>query len=107
MSVFFTNQRLPATAPFSIDLVLESARGLAALWVFLFHIAPLVAQSLPFLHSFALIGYYGVPVFFVVTGYCIFAAAQRAKKTGSGANLFLRRRALRIFRLFGCQFSSS
>lgn len=94
-----TSPSLPA-ATYSVDVVMEVMRGLAALWVFLFHIAPMVAQSMPALHGLALVGYRGVPVFFVVSGYCIFAAAQRAAKDKAGAAQFLGRRALRIYPTF-------
>lgn len=91
---------LPLAPAYSVDFVMEAMRGLAALWVFLFHIAPMVAKSIPGLHGLALVGYRGVPVFFVVSGYCIFAAAQRAAKSKGGAAQFLRRRALRIYPTF-------
>lgn len=91
---------LPPVPSYSVNLVMEAMRGLAALWVFLFHIAPTVANSVPGLHGLALVGYRGVPVFFVVSGYCIFAAAQRAAKDKAGATQFLSRRALRIYPTF-------
>jgi peptidoglycan/LPS O-acetylase OafA/YrhL len=85
---------------YSVNIAMECARGLAALWVFLFHIPDMVKTSLPQLHALALQGYLGVPVFFAVSGYCIFAAAQRCIGQQSGSREFLKRRLVRIFPTF-------
>jgi peptidoglycan/LPS O-acetylase OafA/YrhL len=79
---------------------MECVRGLAALWVFLFHIPDLVRMSMPGLSAFAAEGHRGVPVFFVVSGYCIFAAAERCLRQQASAGSFLRRRLRRIFPTF-------
>lgn len=79
---------------------MECVRGLAALWVFLFHIADQVRASCPPLYGLARHGHYGVPIFFVVSGYCIFAAAQRCIQNDSSSIDFLQRRLWRIFPTF-------
>ena len=85
---------------YSVSVAMECLRGLAALWVFLFHISDLVRVSLPALYPLAKEGHRGVSVFFVISGYCIFAAAQRCIQQQSSSREFLRRRLLRIFPTF-------
>lgn len=81
----------------SLALVLECARGFAALWVFLFHIAELLEKSSATLTTFARCGYFGVPLFFVISGYCMYAAASKSVSEERNPTLFLKRRFLRIF----------
>lgn len=88
------------TSSSPVDLVIESMRGLAALWVFLFHLSDPIRKSIPSLHAFASEGYRGVPIFFAISGYCIFAAAQNAMARPGGASGFLARRLRRIFPTF-------
>lgn len=85
---------------YSVSVAMECLRGLAALWVFLFHISDLVRTSLPALYPIAKEGHRGVSVFFAISGYCIFAAAQRCIQQQSSSREFLRRRLLRIFPTF-------
>lgn len=85
---------------FSVDLVIECMRGLAALWVFLFHISDMIQLSIPALYPLALEGYRGVPVFFAISGYCIFAAAQSSVARHSNPGTFLLRRFKRIYPTF-------
>ena len=81
-----------------LEYSLDIARGLAALWVFLFHLAPMIEISAPALASFATIGSNGVLLFFVVSGYCIHASAARLTNGGMrGVGTFLRRRMRRIY----------
>lgn len=82
---------------YSMTTSMECVRGLAALWVFLFHIADLIEAACPGLNRIAEHGYYGVPIFFVVSGYCIFSAAQRCIRERSASKYFLQRRLTRIF----------
>ncbi|MCC2958788.1 acyltransferase [Massilia sp. IC2-477] len=89
-----------ATSGSSVDLVIECARGLAALWVFLFHISAAIKQAIPALYPLALEGYRGVPVFFAISGYCIYAAAENAMARNAGAKTFLARRLKRIYPTF-------
>lgn len=83
-------------AEFSIDLVLECARGLSALWVFLFHISHTFEHSSPFLYAIARYGYQGVTVFFVISGYCIYSAAEKTRGNQQHPNTFLIRRLVRV-----------
>jgi peptidoglycan/LPS O-acetylase OafA/YrhL len=81
---------------FQVDLVLECARGIAALWVFMFHIEPMFAPW-PLLATLARHGHQGVPLFFVISGYCMMAAAANTLAAQRAPMHFLRRRLLRIF----------
>lgn len=81
---------------FSIDIVLECVRGLSALWVFIFHIADAFEISSPLIFTIARYGYLGVPVFFVISGYCIYSAAEKTLSKGQRPNTFLLRRLIRV-----------
>jgi peptidoglycan/LPS O-acetylase OafA/YrhL len=78
--------------------LLDPLRGVAALWVFAFHLqradswTPLLG---PFIRLFTL-GHLGVPMFFVLSGYCITAAGQTAA-TQTSVWPFLYRRLRRIY----------
>lgn len=77
---------------------LDLARGIAALWVFLFHVKSMVQVAAPSLHGLSRMGSAGVVLFFVISGYCIHASASRTGRHGAtGVVDFLRRRMLRIF----------
>jgi peptidoglycan/LPS O-acetylase OafA/YrhL len=87
----------PIEAPrFTADIVLECARGIAALWVFMFHIEPMFAPW-PLLATLARYGHQGVPLFFVISGYCMYAAAQNTLGAHRAPASFLKRRLWRIF----------
>jgi peptidoglycan/LPS O-acetylase OafA/YrhL len=80
--------------------LLDPLRGLAALWVFLFHLA--LSQSfqerLPL--AYAILkqgGHLGVAMFFVISGYCLTASARTTIARGDSAAAFLYRRARRIY----------
>lgn len=81
---------------FSVDIVLECARGLSALWVFMFHICQIFEDTWPLIYAIARYGYQGVPVFFVISGYCIYAAAEKTLVSGQHPNTFLVRRLIRV-----------
>lgn len=77
---------------------LELARGVAALWVFLFHVQPMAHVAAPSFHELVDTGSAGVVLFFVISGFCIHASASRKVQYGlSGVLDFMRRRLLRIF----------
>jgi peptidoglycan/LPS O-acetylase OafA/YrhL len=81
---------------YAIDTVLECCRGVAALWVFMFHIADMFEAISPGLFALAKLGHYGVPLFFAISGYCMFASAESTlSKHQTGAN-FLKRRCMRV-----------
>jgi peptidoglycan/LPS O-acetylase OafA/YrhL len=80
-----------------MNLILDMARGIAALSVFLFHVRDLLEPSMPMLARVARFGSLGVALFFVISGYVITASAESALKKGEPAGAFLKRRFLRIF----------
>lgn len=88
--------REPATLGISLDI----ARGLAALFVFCFHISGYIAQISPTLGALARYGYMGVPIFFVISGYCMAASAHQVLRRNRPAGSFLRKRFLRIYPAF-------
>lgn len=76
---------------------LDVWRGLACLLVMVFHSAcGYVAPAGP-LHAAAGKGWVGVPLFFVISGYCIVAAAVGAGRHPRPAAEFFRRRLQRIY----------
>ncbi len=80
-------------------ITVEIARGLAALAIFLFHIQGLLV-SLPILQSIASFGDLGVPLFFVISGYCMSASAKEIIRRQKASREFLKRRILRIYPTF-------
>ena len=98
------NLRADATSPANtahriavLNVTLEAARGLAALWVFSYHISELLRASSPTLGSIAEVGHLGVPAFFVISGYCMMATSERIRLHGDSALSFIFWRFLRIF----------
>lgn len=81
-------------------LLLELARGLAALWVFFFHVKPLFETSSPFIYSLSSFGSLGVPMFFVISGYVITFSAESNLKNKKSPFVFLKARFLRIYPAF-------
>ena len=79
--------------------LLEPLRGLAAVWVLLFHyeFSDSFQTAAPGLHAFCKLGELAVPMFFVISGYCIAASARSAIKKDEPAIRFLVRRLRRIF----------
>jgi len=70
--------------PFRYEMI-DGLRGLAALAVVLTHL------------SIVTVGHYSVMLFFVISGYCIAAAAEAGRRKGTGWGAFLRRRLHRIY----------
>lgn len=81
-------------------LLLEVARGLAALWVFFYHVKALFEDASPLIYQLASYGYLGVPMFFVISGYVITYSAESTIKNGRASRLFLKNRFLRIYPAF-------
>jgi peptidoglycan/LPS O-acetylase OafA/YrhL len=80
-----------------LNIAIEVGRGLAALWVFVFHLKGPVAAAMPALGGFAAAGHFGVPVFFVISGYCMMAVARKTIQRGEASGPFLFWRFLRIY----------
>ena len=79
--------------------VIDVCRGAAALWVVCVHhtYSPAFVEQLPRVHQFLKAGFLGVPMFFVVSGYCIAASADGCVRKRESTGGFLRRRFLRIY----------
>ncbi len=78
---------------------LTGLRGIAALWVVLFHLGPeliTVAPALSFLSPLAEAGYLGVDLFFALSGYVL---ARRYEAGIPDLGRYLQRRIARIFPL--------
>lgn len=89
-----------ARAPATLGISLDIARGLAALLVFGFHLSGYLTQLSPALGALARHGYMGVPIFFVISGYCMAASAHQSLRRNRSAASFLRKRFLRIYPAF-------
>lgn len=80
---------------------LDHWRGLAALWVVFFHACALWTQPeqlpLTWLHAFGRTGWFGVHLFFVISGYCIAERGARHVLNKRSVSSFLIDRAQRIF----------
>ena len=74
----------PRAWPFRYDLI-EGLRGLAALVVVMHHLL------------ITTLGHYAVMIFFVISGYCIGAATETARRKGLGWGTFMWRRLRRIY----------
>lgn len=79
--------------------LLEPLRGIAALWVFCYHyrFSDALQQWAPGLHTLFRVGDLGVPMFFVLSGYCITASARSAIRHDEPTRGFLYRRVRRIY----------
>jgi len=78
-------------------LALDGLRGIAVICVFLFHsLVPLLALSGPIVH----IGWLGVDLFFVLSGFLITSILLRARDAENYYKVFYARRALRILPLY-------
>lgn len=83
-----------------MNILLDITRGLAALWVFLYHARNLFIESSSLVYDFASIGSLGVPMFFVISGYVITYSAESNLNSNESAFQFLKRRFLRIYPAF-------
>ncbi len=81
-------------------LLLELARGLAALWVFFFHVKSTFEVASPGIYQLSGYGSLGVPMFFVISGYVIACSAESCLAHGKSPLAFLKARALRIYPTF-------
>lgn len=77
------------------EKTIDIGRGLAALWVFAFHLNHLLVSP-ALLHRWAIMGYLGVPAFFIISGYCIYGSALGTIRRQQPSGAFLYRRMRRI-----------
>jgi len=75
------------------NYIIDLMRFIAALWVALFHFNEPIIYINNSYRNFAKLGYLGVPIFFVISGYCILMSALNSKSAFD----FLLRRFFRIF----------
>jgi peptidoglycan/LPS O-acetylase OafA/YrhL len=75
------------------NYLIDLLRFLSASWVALFHFNAGIPYIDNWYRAFCKFGYLGVPVFFVISGYCICIAGQHAKTPFS----FMVRRFFRIY----------
>lgn len=90
--------------------VIEIARGVASLWVLLFHsLTSWPAEALhPFLAAVQKLtqpGWLGVHMFFAISGWCIAERLAAAQRRDESCGAFLRERALRIYPLYWIAFA--
>lgn len=81
---------------------LDAWRGVASLWVVMFHMSQVIVASYPQLSAnpiyiFSLSGSLGVQMFFVISGYCIANAVSKAHSREQRFTAFMRARIKRIF----------
>lgn len=81
-------------------LLLELLRGLAALWVFFFHVKSIFETSSPVIYQLSAYGSLGVPMFFVISGYVITYSAESSLQNKKSPFSFLKARFLRIYPAF-------
>jgi len=91
-----------AASPRKTYRSLDAFRGLASLFVVLYHTAAILTGRYPDLSALPLykiagFGYLGVPVFFVVSGYCIAASAMSARVRPNGSTTYFKQRLRRIY----------
>ena len=90
--------------PFRRYAILDPLRGLAALWVFLYHykFSPSFQSHVPQLHAWLKIGDMAVPMFFAISGFCLTLAVRKPTRDGKqrSATEFLKNRIRRIYPTF-------
>ena len=80
--------------------LLDAWRGVAALWVVMLHVR---LESTPaWLFHLSAGGHLGVPMFFVISGYCIANAAMRSLQTPTPVLHFVKARLRRIYPPYFC-----
>jgi peptidoglycan/LPS O-acetylase OafA/YrhL len=82
---------------------LDILRGLAAFWVVLYHFPFFSSiEGCDFAVALVRYGHLGVPVFFVISGYCLMASCRVALKRNEPVRGFIRRRLVRVYPPFWC-----
>lgn len=103
-----SNKRLPAVPKEPLGRhagntpyrLLDAWRGVAALWVVMLHVR--LPSTPAWLFSFSAGGHLGVPMFFVISGYCIANAAMRSLNAPRPVKHFLTARVHRIYPPYLC-----
>ncbi|MDY7020398.1 MAG: acyltransferase family protein [Cyanobacteriota bacterium] len=72
---------------------LDTLRGLSAIWVVLYHFNGRIPEQDNLYYQFTRLGYIGVPIFFIISGFCIQLAAKSSKSMSD----FFWRRFSRIY----------
>jgi len=88
-----------SVAPYRL---LDTWRGVASLWVVLYHASMVFVTRYPALnanpvYAFGQYGHLGVRIFFVISGYCITHAACANLRRNQGVSAFMRARLRRIY----------
>jgi peptidoglycan/LPS O-acetylase OafA/YrhL len=79
--------------------IIEILRGFAAIWVFCCHyqFSEVFQSTFPSLHTVLKAGHLGVPMFFVLSGFCIAASAVGNQRKHLSVWNFFKRRFKRIY----------
>lgn len=82
--------------------MLDAWRGIASLWVVLFHVSGMIVQrdagrTAQAIYSIGKYGGLGVQLFFVISGYCIVNAACASLRQQGGTWRFVKARCRRIY----------
>ena len=87
--------------------LIDPLRAIAAFWVFSYHyhFSQQMSQTLPFVAWISHLGWLGVPMFFVISGFCITAAARRSLQQPKAFSHFIWRRFTRIYPPFWCSIA--
>lgn len=91
-----------ATVPRARFRFLDAMRGIAAMWVVVFHmlaghqIDSLAAVLPAAVVAFMSLGYLGVPIFFVISGFVIAHSVGTSRVTAGFVGRFIARRSLRL-----------
>ena len=92
-----TSVRHAGNTPYRL---LDAWRGVAALWVVMLHVR--LPSTSAWLFNFSAGGHLGVPMFFVISGYCIANAAMRSVNAPKPVKHFLTARVHRIYPPYFC-----
>ncbi len=82
--------------------ILDAFRGLAALWVFTFHLSwnSSFKNFFPFLENLFSNGSLGVQMFFIISGYCVMSSLRQSIASNEKPYMFIFRRSKRIYVTF-------
>ena len=81
---------------------LDGLRGLAVLWVILYHLQVHWPGRMHFFAGVASMGWMGVDIFFALSGFLITRILLRCERDAGGLRNFYIKRALRIWPLYYC-----